>query len=53
MVSRDHLSWSEVSANSDYVSYGTFNYGWTVRNLSALQMLDAIREMILVYEEGK
>lgn len=48
-----HLSFSEDSSWADFETPGSLDYGWTVRNLSALQMLDAVREMIQQYETAQ
>lgn len=48
-----HLSYSEISSWADFETPGSLDYGWTMRNLSAVQMLDAIREMILTYETAQ
>ncbi len=45
-----HLSYSDKIGWADFETYGSLDYGWTMRNLSALQVLDAIREMVQAYE---
>ncbi len=45
-----HLSWSEQTSTADFETPGSLDYGWTMRNLSALQMLDAVREMVQQHE---
>jgi hypothetical protein len=46
----DHLSGNERVSFTDFEAKGNLNYGWPMRNLSALQMLDAIRQMILEHQ---
>lgn len=53
MMSRDHLSYSEILPMVDFETPGSLDYGWTMRNLSALQLLDAMRTMLLEYEAGE
>lgn len=45
--SRDHLSDNNFADYFDFETPGNLKYGWPVRNLTALQVLDAVREMIL------
>lgn len=53
MYTRDHLSGDEYVSFTDFEADGNLQYGWPTRNLSALQMLDAIRQMILEHEAGQ
>ena len=50
MITGVHLSYSDKIGWADFVTPGSLEYGWTMRNLSALQVLDAIREMVQTYE---
>ncbi len=45
LMSRDHLSYSEILSSADFSPQG-LKYGYNVRNLTGLQVLDAIRRMI-------
>ncbi|MFN3742721.1 MAG: hypothetical protein ACK4VW_08640 [Anaerolineales bacterium] len=45
LMSRDHLSYSEIISSADFSPAG-LKYGYNVRNLTGLQVLDAIRRMI-------
>lgn len=45
LMSRDHLSYSEIISSADFSPQG-LKYGYNVRNLTGLQVLDAIRRML-------
>lgn len=48
-----HLSYSEISSWVDFETPGNLDYGWTVRNLSALQMLDTVQALIEAHETAQ
>lgn len=48
-----HLSYSEISSWVDFETPGNLEYGWTMRNLSALQMLDTVQALIDAHETAQ
>lgn len=45
MMSRDHLSYSEILSSADF-SPQALKYGYNMRNLTGLQVLDALRKLL-------
>ncbi len=45
LMSRDHLSYSEILSSADFSPQG-LKYGYNVRNLTGLQVLHVIRKML-------